>query len=57
MSCGKIPIGGVCASGMNSDCASNFCVNNVCCNNACTGTCTSCTLVGQRRDLLADRAR
>ena len=46
MSCGKIPIGGACPSGLNSDCASNFCVNNVCCNTACTGTCMSCSLAG-----------
>jgi len=43
-SCGKIPIGGACPSGMNSDCDSGFCVNNVCCNTACTGTCMSCSL-------------
>jgi len=46
MSCGKIPIGGTCSSGLNSDCASGFCVNNVCCNSACTGTCMSCSLTG-----------
>ena len=46
MSCGKIPPGGACPSGMGSDCATGFCVNNICCNTACTGTCMSCSIAG-----------
>lgn len=29
-----------------SDCLSGFCVDGVCCNAACTGTCVSCSLMG-----------
>ena len=43
MSCGKIPIGGLCPSGVGTDCASGFCVQGVCCNTACTGTCMACS--------------
>jgi len=46
MSCGKIPIGGSCPSGLDTDCQSGHCVNNICCNTACTGTCQSCSLTG-----------
>ena len=56
MSCGKIPIGGSCPSGVNSDCASNFCVNNVCCNIGLHGHLHVVLADGQRRDVLADRA-
>ena len=42
MSCGKFPIGAVCAA--NTDCGSGFCAQGYCCNTACTGTCQSCAL-------------
>ena len=49
MSCGKYPIGSACSA--NTDCNSSFCAQGDCCNTACTGTCQSCALTEQHRDL------
>src|SRR6185295_13213057 len=43
-SCGKKPIGSVCATA--PDCASGFCEQGVCCGSACGGVCSSCALPG-----------
>jgi hypothetical protein len=43
-SCGKKPLGAVCASA--SECSSDFCADGVCCNLACSGPCVSCNQVG-----------
>ncbi len=43
-SCGKKPIGSLCAGG--GECGSGFCAEGVCCSSACTGSCYSCNLAG-----------
>src|SRR6185437_14215748 len=44
-SCGKEPIGGICAT--DTDCLSNHCADHVCCNIACHGACVACNLSGR----------
>lgn len=42
--CGKQPIGGLCARDL--DCASAFCAQGVCCNARCDASCQACNLPG-----------